>query len=307
MFNADITKQAQEVIFSRKTVKSFHPQVFFNEVPIEPSVSQKDLGLHLDQKLDFSKHINEKISEAQKGISVIKKLYNILPRNVLLTIYKSFVRPHLDYGDIIYDQPNNQNYSSEIEAVRYNAALAITNAIKGTSRTELYKELGIESLSFHRWFRRLCTFCKLKTQRVPKYLYKLIPLKNNTYDTHSTHSVGTYFCRANAFKYSFFPYTILEWSKLDLQLRNEKSFKKFRNTLLKLRRPTPDLIYGIHHPFGLKLLSRLRLGLSHLNEHIFKYNLKAALTHFVYVLLKSSQLSIFSCTAIIIQHSVFLS
>ena len=88
MFNADITKQAQEVIFSRKTVKPFHPQVFFNEVPIERSVSQKDLGLHLDQKLDFSKHINEKISEAQKGISVIKKLYNILPRNVLLTIYK---------------------------------------------------------------------------------------------------------------------------------------------------------------------------------------------------------------------------
>ena len=299
MFNADITKQAQEVIFSRKTVKRFHPQVFFNEVPIERSVSQKDLGLHLDQKLDFSKHINEKISEAQKGISVIKKLYYILPRNVLLTIYKSFVRPHLDYGDIIYDQPNNQNFSSEIEAVRYNAALAITNAIKGTSRTELYKELGIESLSFHRWFRRL------KTQRVPKYLYKLIPLKNKTYDTRSTHSVGTYFCRTNAFKYSFFPYTILEWSKLDLQLRNEKSFKKFRNTLLKLRRPTPDLIYGIHHPFGLKLLSRLRLGLSHLNEYRFKYNLKAALTHFVHVLLKSSQLSIFSARPLLFSTPYF--
>ena len=59
MFNPDLTKQAQEVIFSRKTVKPFHPQVFLNEVPVERSHSQKHLGLHLDQKLDFSKHINE--------------------------------------------------------------------------------------------------------------------------------------------------------------------------------------------------------------------------------------------------------
>ena len=49
-----------------------------------------------------------KISKAQKGISVIKKLYNILQRNTLLTIHKSFVRPHLDYGDIVYDRSTNQ-------------------------------------------------------------------------------------------------------------------------------------------------------------------------------------------------------
>ena len=54
MFSPDLTKQAQEDIFSRKTVKPFHPEVFFNEVPLEHSVSQKHLGLHLDQKLDFS-------------------------------------------------------------------------------------------------------------------------------------------------------------------------------------------------------------------------------------------------------------
>ena len=109
---------------------------------------------------------------------------------------------------------------------------------------------------------------------MPKYLYKLIPLKNNTYDTCSTHSVGTYFCRTNAFKYSFFPYTIWEWNKLDLQLCSKKSFEKFRNTLLKFGRPTPDLIYQINHPLGLKLFTRLRLGLSHLNEHRFKHNFK---------------------------------
>ena len=78
--------------------------------------------------------------------------------------------------------------------------------INQTTRVKLYKELGIESLSL-RWFRCLCTLYKIKIERAPKYLYKLIPLKNNAYDTRSTHSVGTYYCGTNTFKYSFFTVT----------------------------------------------------------------------------------------------------
>ena len=59
----------------------------------------------------------------------------------LLTIYKSLVRPHMDYGDILYLQPYNESIN-----IQYNATLAITGAIKGTSSSKLYKELGLESL-----------------------------------------------------------------------------------------------------------------------------------------------------------------
>ena len=102
-----------------------------------------------------------------------------MARNALLTLYKSLVRPHSDYGDIVYDQPNNQSFFNKIEAVQYIAALTITNTVKGSFRMKLYKQLGIESLSFCQCFRHLCTFYKIKTQCTPKYLYKLIPLKNN--------------------------------------------------------------------------------------------------------------------------------
>ena len=60
-----------------------------------------------------------------------------LPRQSLLNIYKSFIRPHLDYGDVIYDQPHNDTFCRMIESVQYNAALAITGAIKGSSRERL--------------------------------------------------------------------------------------------------------------------------------------------------------------------------
>ena len=57
IFNPDLTKQAQEVIFSRITKKLLHPCLSFNEIPLKNSISQKHLGLTLDIKLNFVKHI----------------------------------------------------------------------------------------------------------------------------------------------------------------------------------------------------------------------------------------------------------
>ena len=57
-----------------------------------------------------------------------------MPRKSLITIYKSFLRPLVDYGDIIYDQPNNDSFCEKLESIQYKAALAITGAIQGTSR-----------------------------------------------------------------------------------------------------------------------------------------------------------------------------
>ena len=139
-------------------------------------MSQKHLGTHLDEKLDFNARIKDKISKAYRGIGIIKKLQSNLPRNVLLTIYKSFIRPHLDYGDIVFDQPTNDSFVKKLESVQYNAALAITGAIKGTSQVKLYKELGLESLKLRRKLRRLCTFYKIKTTGLSSYLFSLIPL-----------------------------------------------------------------------------------------------------------------------------------
>ena len=63
-----------------------------------------------------------------------------------MTIYKAFLRPLVDYGDIIYDQPQNESICNKIESVQYKAALAITGAIQGTSREKIYQELALESL-----------------------------------------------------------------------------------------------------------------------------------------------------------------
>ena len=94
--------------------KSSHAQVFFNDIPVSRVSFQKHLGIYLDEKLNFNHHIKEKMTKAMKGIGVIKRLSKMLPRHSLLTIYKSFVRPHLDYGDTLYDQPNNKKFCQKM-------------------------------------------------------------------------------------------------------------------------------------------------------------------------------------------------
>ena len=90
---------------------------------------QKHLEMYPDEELTFKHYINENI--AKKSIRVIRKLRNFLP---LLIIYDSFARLHLDYSKIIYDQTANDSLSKKIETVQYNASLAITGAIRGTSK-----------------------------------------------------------------------------------------------------------------------------------------------------------------------------
>ena len=160
-FNPDPSKQAQEVFFSRKINKVHHPPLLFNNSTIQQISSQKHLGIHLDEEFTFKYHINEKINKANKGIGITRKLNNILPRSALLTIYRSFIRSHLGYGDVIYDQPENESFSSKIESVQYNVSLAITGVIRGTSQEKLYQELGLESLRSRRWLKPICYFYEL--------------------------------------------------------------------------------------------------------------------------------------------------
>ena len=102
-----------------------------------------------------------------QGVGVSRKLSKILLWNSLTTIYKSFGRPHLDYGDVLSYQRNNESLCQKIGSVQYNTALAITDAVKGTSQMKLYKELGVESLKFRHWFRKLCLFFKIIKYGLP--------------------------------------------------------------------------------------------------------------------------------------------
>ena len=88
------------------------------------------------------------VNKINKTIGLLCKFQNFLPRKALLTIYKPFIRPHLDYGDIISDQTYNTSFHQKLESLQYNTTKC--GAIRGTSKEKIYNELGLESLQNRR-------------------------------------------------------------------------------------------------------------------------------------------------------------
>ena len=92
--------------------------------------SQKHLVPILDVKLTFEEHLKNVFNKTNKTIGLLRKPSNLLPRQALVTIYKAFVRPPLDYGDVLYGQAFNNSFHAKMESIHYNACLAITGAIR---------------------------------------------------------------------------------------------------------------------------------------------------------------------------------
>ena len=179
VFNPGSTKQTVEITFSRKRKPSDHPPILFNDTPVLKVNEHKHLGVVLDSNLSFNSHIKSAISKSRRGIGMIKHLSKYLPRQTLNELYILYVRPHLDYSDVIYHIPATKfdnsgslqlNHMMEkLESIQYFAALAVTGAWKGTSREKLYNELGWESLNLRRWSRRLILFFKIADNLTPQY------------------------------------------------------------------------------------------------------------------------------------------
>ena len=111
---------------------------------------------------------------------------NILPRPSLLQIYKSFVRPQLDYGDIIYDKAFIGSFQKNLESIPYNAALVITGTIRGTSREKIY---NIKSLQVRRRYKKLCVLYKILNNMSPKYLSDIIASTTRRYSSRNVNNI----------------------------------------------------------------------------------------------------------------------
>ena len=209
-FKSNPSKQAQEVLFSYKVTKTNHQNIIFSGNTVLKSANQKHLGLILDGKLTFNDHITSKLTTVNKLISTLRKRYHYMPLDSLVTIYKSFIRPHLDYADIVFDKHSNVTFSNRIESAQYNAALAITGTIRGASQEKLYKELGLKTIKERRWFRRPCCFYKILTNQTPDYLYSLFSPPIRYYNTRKHSKIRHIFCRTETFSNSFLPETIRE-------------------------------------------------------------------------------------------------
>ena len=194
------------MIFSRKINKIDHPLLYFNENLVKSSSTHRHLAMILDTRLDFSLHLKNVQSKVNKTKGLLCKLQDTLPRRTsLISIFKSFVRPHLYYVDVIYDQAYNTWFHWNIKSTQYNAALAIRGALRGTSREKLYQELGFESLQQRCWWRKLCCLFKIINNQSSSYLFQWVPSPNTKYFAQNSENIPQLCAKHDFFKNYFSP------------------------------------------------------------------------------------------------------
>ena len=108
--------------------------------------------------ISYENHLQSVFSGVNKTIGLLRKFQPTLPRKSLVTIYKSFIRPHLDCGDVIYDRASKESFHQSLESLQYSTAIAITRTIRGASSEKLLQDLDLEIIKSTRWLRKLCFF-----------------------------------------------------------------------------------------------------------------------------------------------------
>ena len=234
-FNPDKNKQAIQVIFSHRKSKPIHPPLTFNGSEVVTLNEHKHLGFFLDSALSFLRHTKEIIINSRRGVGIIRFMSEYVSRNILDQMYKLYVRPHLDYGDLIYhkDDPEvSLSLTKRLESVQYTAALAVTGAWKGTNKSKLLDELGWEYLHDRRRYRRLTHFFKLLKGDAPEYMTAPIPQpKLSNYSLREQNVFEPLATRTQGYYDSYYPYCLREWNKLDPSLRSIDSLSKFKLNL----------------------------------------------------------------------------
>ena len=294
LFNPDMTKQAVEVVFSKKALATE-----FGQLDSKQEEETKHLGLILDRKLNFESHIEEKLTKARSGLGVMLHLKKWVTHPVLETIYKLYVRPHLDYCDVVYHTASPANAATpifriatsrkpldKVEAIQYKAARIVSGAWYGTNRKELYKNLGWESLEDRRTMRKLCILHETIENQFPRYLSAIVDEQQHESERLRNKIILIPIPCNLLRSRTFFPSTIDDWNQLSEETRLIRSKTKFKNTLLNMIRPKKSPYFGLMNNNKVRYIN---------SDTVLKKNCVQALAVQCAFLLKP--LSTISCTA----------
>ena len=173
---------------------------------------------------------------------------------------------------------------NEIDRVHYIGKPVFDAIPKQKVRSMIVKfkswEIKFKSLIKRRWRNKLVFFYKTVNRLLPGYLYSYIDFPSQeSYLLRSSLAsiIRPLPTRTKSFKGTFFPYCINEWNKLKVGVRNAKSINIFKKSIVTEKKE--NSLFCIYDPLGVKLLTRLRLRFSHLNEHRFRHGFSDTINH----------------------------
>ena len=264
----------ESLLFSRKHNRPHHSPSYMNQQPINEVNLHKHLGITFSSDCKWHHHITEFRTKAGHRINIIRKLKLTLDRKSLETLYFSFIRPLLEYADVVWD--NCTQYEvDELEKIQIEAARIVTGATKSVSIDSLYTETGWETLSSRRLNHKPLLFFKMKSGLCPTYLSSLVPpsVGNNfVYSLRNANDLQTLQTNTQLCHNSFLPSAVRLWNDLPDEIQNSNTIASFMRGL-SVNRHSPPVYYNAGKRLGQIYHSRRRTKCSSLNEHLFSRNI----------------------------------
>ena len=256
------------IIFSKKLLKSNHPDLYLGNVKLIEQSKHKQLGVLFNNKITFEDHIDQQCDKALKRLTTLKRLQCKIPRQSRLQIYLSFIRPILEFGWELYDS-SSKVHLSKLESIQREALLTVTRGYKCTSHSALLAETGVQLLATRRKLRKNLFMYKHSTNSLPSYLSNEIPSTVGSrceYTLRNRNNIDAFKTKKNYLLKSFIPSSIKSWNELDNDVRNSSSYNTFKEKLFKLYGNSSYSLYLYGDSNGAVNLSRIRMGLSGLNS-----------------------------------------
>lgn len=204
----------------------------------------------------------------------MRKLKFTLDRKTLEIIYTSFIRPVLEYADVVWGNCNQQE-KNQLDKIQNEAGRIVTGTTKLISIAELNRETGWETLAERRRKHRLIMFYKMLHGLTPAYLQSLVPRmagENSDYNLRNYHIIRAPMARSNIYYNSFLPSVIRDWNALPVEARDLDSVAAFK-LYLNRQNISPPKYYYVGGRKAQILHSRLRTKCSALNADIYARNL----------------------------------
>ena len=270
-FNAEKT---ENLVISKK-VAPYHTPVTFQKFPVPIVVQHKHLGMVLSQDLTWHRHIENMLQTVSTRLGILLKNKYRFSRKTLETLYFSFIRSVLDYGDVIYDDCPDY-LKIQIEKIQKRAARIVTGLTKSCHTDELYREAGWTSLVERRRRHKLILYFKIKNGLAPNYLVDLLPQTvgdRNPYNVRNREHMTIFRCRTEYFLMSFFPLTTVMWNSLDELTKNCTTLQQFKMMLAQTDVKPPKWYYTGERRYQI-IHCQLRNRCSSLNEDLFINNVK---------------------------------
>ena len=266
--------KSESLVVSRKRNMLTHPPLYMFDTAIPSVNNHKHLGIFLATDGSWHHHINYIKEKAWNRVGILRKFKYLLNRKSLETIYLSFIRPVLDYADVVWD--NCTNYEKdELEKIQYEAARIITGCSRLVSIHNLMLESGLTQLKERRKNHKLTMFYKMVNNINPPYLSSLVPQtvgQTHRYNLRNNDNVTSIAARTSLYSSSFLPSSINDWNALPDEVKYASTLSTFKSLINKDKVKSNKL-----YCCGIRRLqvihTRIRTNCSALSQHLFSKNI----------------------------------